>query len=82
MEIIKWVLMIGGIFGFLIIGCLMLLKSEDSKKNKTKQYLETVDAINQTNEVLDKTLTELEEVNEPLKKICNQINKFNDKFLK
>lgn len=38
--------------------------------------------INQTNEMLDETLNELESYNEPLKKVSEQIDKFNHKFLK
>ena len=32
--------------------------------------------------MLDETLNELESYNGPLKKVCEQINKFNHKFLK
>lgn len=68
MEIIKWLIMIIGIFGLLIIGCLMLLRSDEKKRLNTKRYQENIKMINQTNEMLDETLNELESYNEPLKK--------------
>ncbi len=37
--------------------------------------------LNETNEMLDTTLMELESYNEPLKKICEHIDNFNHKFL-
>ena len=70
MELIKWILMIAGILAFLIIGCMILLRSE-----------ENIDMLNETNEMLDTTLMELESYNEPLKKICEHIDNFNHKFL-
>lgn len=82
MEIIKWLIMIIGIFGLLIIGCLMLLRSDEKKRLNTKRYQENIKMINQTNEMLDETLNELESYNEPLKKVSEQIDKFNHKFLK
>ena len=74
--------MIIGIFGLLIIGCLMLLRSDEKKRLNTKRYQENIKMINQTNEMLDETLNELESYNEPLKKVSEQIDKFNHKFLK
>ncbi|MEY8674983.1 hypothetical protein [Thomasclavelia cocleata] len=82
MEVIKWIVMIIGIFGLLIIGCLMLLRSDEKQRFNTKRYQENIKLINQTNEMLDETLNELESYNGPLKKVCEQINKFNHKFLK
>ena len=82
MEIIKWFLMIVGIFGLLIIGCLMLLRSDERKRLITKKYHQTIEMINQTNEMLDETLNELEGYNEILEKTCKQIDHFNHKFLK
>lgn len=81
MELIKWCIMIGGIFVLLLAGCAMLLASDEKKRKQTKQYQENIEMINQTNEMLEETLIELESYNEPLKKICNQIDKFNHKFL-
>lgn len=75
-------MMIIGIFGLLIIGCLMLLRSDEKKRFNTKCYQENIKMINQTNEMLDETLNELESYNEPLKKVSEQIDKFNHKFLK
>ena len=82
MEVIKWIVMIIGIFGLLIIGCLMLLRSDEKQRFNTKRYQENIKLINQTNEMLDETLNELESYNGPLKKVCEKINKFNHKFLK
>ena len=70
MELIKWILMIAGILAFLIIGCMILLRSDEKKRSRTKQYQENIDMLNETNEMLDTTLMELESYNEPLKKIC------------
>lgn len=82
MEIIKWLMMIIGIIGLLIIGCLMLLRSDEKKRFNTKRYQENIKVINQTNEMLDETLNELESFNGTLEKVSEQINKFNHKFLK
>ena len=68
MELIKWILMIAGILAFLIIGCMILLRSDEKKRSRTKQYQENIDMLNETNEMLDTTLMELESYNEPLKK--------------
>lgn len=81
MELIKWILMIAGILAFLIIGCMILLRSDEKKRSRTKQYQENIDMLNETNEMLDTTLMELESYNEPLKKICKHIDNFNHKFL-
>ena len=53
MEVIKWIVMIIGIFGLLIIGCLMLLRSDEKQRFNTKRYQENIKLINQTNEMLD-----------------------------
>lgn len=81
MEIIKGLLMIIGIFGLLIIGCLMLLRSDEKKRVSTKHYQENIKMINETNQMLDETLVELEKMNDPLKKISTKIDKFNHNFL-
>ena len=81
MELIKWILMIAGILAFLIIGCMILLRSDEKKRSRTKQYQENIDMLNETNEMLDTTLMELESYNELLKKICEHIDNFNHKFL-
>lgn len=81
MELIKWLLMIGGIFLLLIVSCMMLIRSDEKKRQGTKMYQENIEMINQTNKMLDETLLELETYNEPLKKISDQIDKFNRKFL-
>ena len=81
MELIKWILMIAGILAFLIIGCMILLRSDEKKRSRTKQYQENIDMLNETNEMLDTTLMELESYNEPLKEICEHIDNFNHKFL-
>ena len=60
MELIKWILMIAGILAFLIIGCMILLRSDEKKRSRTKQYQENIDMLNETNEMLDTTLMELE----------------------
>ena len=65
MEVIKWIVMIIGIFGLLIIGCLMLLRSDEKQRFNTKRYQENIKLINQTNEMLDETLNELESYNGP-----------------
>ena len=80
MELIKWILMIAGILAFLIIGCMILLRSDEKKRSRTKQYQENIDMLNETNEMLDTTLMELESYNEPLKKIYEHIDNFNHKF--
>ena len=56
MELIKWILMIAGILAFLIIGCMILLRSDEKKRSRTKQYQENIDMLNETNEMLDTTL--------------------------
>ena len=81
MELIKWILMIVAILGLLVVGCMMLLRSDEKKRNRTKQYLEGIERIEQTNDMLDETLVELQSYNEPLEKICQQIDQFNHKFL-
>ena len=63
MELIKWILMIAGILAFLIIGCMILLRSDEKKRSRTKQYQENIDMLNETNEMLDTTLMELESYN-------------------
>ena len=80
MEMIKWFLMIIGIFGLLI--CLMLLRSDEKKRLNTKKYQQNIERINQTNEMLDETLDELKGYNKMLEKTCKQIDHFNHKFLK
>lgn len=60
MELIKWILMIAGILAFLIIGCMILLRSDEKKRSRTKQYQENIDMLNETNEMLDTALMELE----------------------
>lgn len=82
MEMIKGLLMIVGIFGLLILGCLMLLRSDEKKRLNTKRYRQNIEMINQTNEMLEETLNELESYNEILKKISRKIDHFNHKFLK
>lgn len=82
MEIVKWFLMIVGIFGLLVFGSLMLIRSDEKKRLNTKRYRQNIEMINQTNEMLDETLNELEGYNEMLKKISGQITRFNRKFLK
>lgn len=82
MEIVKWFLMIVGIFGLLVFGSLMLIRSDEKKRLNTKRYRQNIEMINQTNEMLDETLNELEGYNEMLKKISGQIARFNRKFLK
>ena len=82
MEMIKCFLMIIGIFGLLILGCLMLLRSDEKKRLNTKKYQQNIERINRTNEMLDETLNELEGYNEILEKTCKQIDHFNHKFLK
>ncbi len=82
MEMIKGLLMIVGIFGLLILGCLMLLRSDEKKRLNTKRYRQNIEMINQTNEMLEETLNELESHNEILKKISRKIDHFNHKFLK
>lgn len=82
MEMIKGLLMIVGIFGLLILGCLMLLRSDEKKRLNTKMYRQNIEMINQTNEMLEETLNELESHNEILKKISRKIDRFNHKFLK
>ena len=52
--------MIAGILAFLIIGCMILLRSDEKKRSRTKQYQENIDMLNETNEMLDTTLMELE----------------------
>ena len=42
MEMIKWFLMIIGIFGLLILGCLMLLRSDEKKRLNTKKYQQNI----------------------------------------
>lgn len=81
MEILKWILMIAGIFGLLIIGCLMLLKSAEKKHQATIVYNQNMESLEQTNEMLDQTIEQLETLNEPLKKASDSINKFNQKYL-
>ena len=49
MELIKWILMIAGILAFLIIGCMILLRSDEKKRSRTKQYQENIDILNETN---------------------------------
>ncbi len=42
MELIKWILMIAGILAFLIIGCMILLRSDEKsgvELNSTKKIL-------------------------------------------
>ena len=82
MEMIKWFLMIIGIFGLLILGCLMLLRSDEKKRLNTKKYQQNIERINQTNEMLDETLDELKGYNKMLEKTCKKIDHFNHKFLK
>lgn len=82
MEMVKGLLMIVGIFGLLILGCLMLLRSDEKKRLNTKRYRQNIEMINHTNEMLEETLNELEGYNEILKKISGKINRFNHKFLK
>lgn len=60
---------------------MMLIRSDEKKRQGTKMYQENIEMINQTNKMLDETLLELETYNEPLKKISDQIDKFNRKFL-
>ena len=73
--------MIVGIFCLLVIGCLMLLRSDEREKASRKKYHENIKLINETNRMLDDTLEELERYNQPLKKVCNYIDKFNRKIL-
>lgn len=82
MEIVKWLLMIVGIFGLLIVGCMMLLRSDEKKRLNNKRYRENINMLNETNEMLDETLEELVSYNEGLKKISDYIDNFNHKFLK
>lgn len=81
MELIKWILMIVAIFLLLVIGCMMILRSGEKKRLRTKEYQENIEMFKETNEMLDETLSELESYNEPLKKISEQIDNFNRKFL-
>lgn len=81
MELIKWILMIVAIFLLLVIGCMMILRSGEKKHLRTKEYQENIEMFKETNEMLDETLSELESYNEPLKKISEQIDNFNRKFL-
>ena len=82
MEMVKGLLMIVGIFGLLILGCIMLLRSDEKKRLNNKRYRQNIEMINQTNEMLEETLNELEGYNEILKKINGKIDYFNHKFLK
>ena len=82
MEMVKGLLMIVGIFGLLILGCIMLLRSDEKKRLNNKRYRQNIEMINQTNEMLEETLNELESYNEILKKISGKIDRFNHKFLK
>lgn len=77
MELIKWILMIVAIFLLLVIGCMMILRSGEKKRLRTKEYQENIEMFKETNEMLDETLAELESYNEPLKKISEQIDNFN-----
>ena len=63
-----------------VVKGLMLLRSDEKQRFNTKRYQENIKLINQTNEMLDETLNELESYNGSLKKVCEQINKFNHKF--
>lgn len=81
MEIISWIGLIVGIFGLLIIGCIMLLRSSEKARYNKKQHKEMVKQIKETNAQLDEVLVELEQLNEPLEKVNEIFTKINTKVL-
>ena len=81
MEFLKWLIMIVAIFVLLVVGCYFLLKSEERKRQNTKLYHNNVKKIQQTNEMLDEVIEELETYNEPLRMFSDQITAIKDNFL-
>lgn len=78
MEVIKNILIIIGIFVFLSLGLMFLLKSGEAKKRLIKKYDEANRALNETNEQLDELLELMEEVNEPLEQVVGFIDRINN----
>lgn len=81
MEFFKWLIMIIAIFILLVLGCYFLLKSEEKRRQSTKLYHNNVKKIQQTNEMLDEIIEELETYNEPLRMFSDQITAIKDNFL-
>ncbi len=81
MTIIKYILMIVGIFLLLWLGCMFILKSQEKKKSIIKSNQEVKDQIKQTNEDLDEVIEQLEGLNPMLEKAMHYVNEFNDKVL-
>lgn len=79
MEIIQYILIIAGIFLFLSLGLMFLLKSAEAKKRNLKQIHEAKEMIHEVNQELDDLLEVLEEVNEPLEEVVGFVDKINNK---
>lgn len=79
MKIIQYILIFAGIFLFLSLGVMFLLKSSEAKKRNLKQINETKNMIQEVNQELDDLLDVLEEVNEPLEEVVGFVDKINNK---
>lgn len=79
MKIIQYILIFAGIFLFLSLGLMFLLKSSEAKKRNLKQINETKNMIQEVNQELDDLLDVLEEVNEPLEEVVGFVDKINNK---
>lgn len=80
MVFIQYVLIIAGIFLFLSLGVMFLLKSAETKKRLLKQNKEMNDMLVETNEQFDELLDLLEEVNTPLEQVVAFVDELNNQI--
>lgn len=82
MDLLKWIGMIVGIFACLIIGIRMLMKSEEKRRMKDKEFKQAKQDMHELHKQLDETYAELQTLNEPLEKVSDFFKKINEQMSK
>lgn len=82
MEMLKWLLMIVGIFVLVYFGVRLLIHSEEKEQASKRAYRQNVKQIKELHTQLDDTLEMLEAQNNNLKKVNAFFTKLNNRVFK